>query len=74
MELDRLEHEGILTEVEYSDWGTSIIPKDKINGDIGDVRIYADYMVTLNKNVWTVLFPCYWYVHQMGKSDTYEDN
>lgn len=54
MELDRLERQGILTKVEHSDWGTPIVPKDKPNGD---VRICADYKVTLNKCIQDVNYP-----------------
>ncbi|XP_008487293.1 uncharacterized protein K02A2.6-like isoform X1 [Diaphorina citri] len=53
-ELDRLEKDGILTKVEHSDWGTPIVPIDKPNGDI---RICADYKVTLNKCIQDMNYP-----------------
>lgn len=37
-ELDRLEKEGVISKVKYSDWGTPIVPVIKPNGEI---RIYV---------------------------------
>ncbi|XP_054260334.1 uncharacterized protein K02A2.6-like [Macrosteles quadrilineatus] len=45
-ELKRLEECGIITKVDHSDWGTPIVPVVKPNGQ---VRICADYKVTVNK-------------------------
>ncbi|XP_026679437.1 uncharacterized protein K02A2.6-like isoform X1 [Diaphorina citri] len=53
-ELDRLEKDGILAKVEHSDWGTPIVHIDKPNGDI---RICADYKVTLNKCIQDMNYP-----------------
>ncbi|XP_045497525.1 uncharacterized protein K02A2.6-like [Colias croceus] len=47
-EIDRLEKEGILEKVTYSQWGTPIVPVLKHNGK---VRLCADYRATLNKNL-----------------------
>ncbi|XP_054277192.1 uncharacterized protein K02A2.6-like [Macrosteles quadrilineatus] len=45
-ELKRLEECGIITKVDHSDWGTPNVPVVKPNGQ---VRICADYKVTVNK-------------------------
>ncbi|GBP93681.1 Retrovirus-related Pol polyprotein from transposon 412 [Eumeta japonica] len=47
-EIDRLEKEGILEKVAYSQWGTPVVPVIKQNGK---VRLCADYRATLNKNI-----------------------
>ncbi|XP_074039503.1 uncharacterized protein [Leptinotarsa decemlineata] len=44
-EIDRLEKIGILTKIEYSEWGTPIVPIVKKDGTI---RLCADYKVTIN--------------------------
>lgn len=44
--LDQMVRDGILTPVERSDWATPIVPVVKKDGNI---RICADYKITLNK-------------------------
>ena len=45
-EIDRLEKADIIEKVTYSEWGTPVVPIVKKNGNI---RLCADYKVTLNK-------------------------
>lgn len=45
-ELDRLEREGIITPVEFSDWACPIVPVVKSDGG---VRICGDYKTTINR-------------------------
>lgn len=54
LELDRLENAGVLTKTEHSQWGTPIVPVVKPNGD---VRICADYRVTVNKQIQDEHYP-----------------
>ena len=46
VELQRLEEQGIIFPVTYSDWATPIVPVMKQNGN---VRICGDYRVTANQ-------------------------
>ena len=47
-ELDRLEDEGILERVAYSQWATPIVPEPKPGGAI---RICGNYKVTVNPHL-----------------------
>ena len=44
-ELDRLEAEGILERVAYSEWAAPVVPVPKTEGQI---RLCGDYKVTIN--------------------------
>ena len=44
-ELDRLESEGILEKVSYSEWAAPVVPVPKTEGTI---RLCGDYKVTIN--------------------------
>ncbi|XP_054259880.1 uncharacterized protein K02A2.6-like [Macrosteles quadrilineatus] len=48
LELNRLKEAGIISKTDKSDWGTPIVPVVKPNGNI---RICADYKVTVNKQI-----------------------
>ena len=50
VELKRLEKEGILHKVKFSDWATPIVPVAKSNGT---VRICGDYKITVNPQLQT---------------------
>ena len=45
-ELERLQAEGVIVPVEYSEWAAPIVPVLKGNGEI---RICGDYKITVNK-------------------------
>lgn len=49
-ELDRLQRDGIIKPVEYSDWATPIVPVIKKDNS---VRICGDYKTTLNRAIQT---------------------
>ena len=44
-ELSRLQHEGVITPVQFADWAAPIVPVTKSDGTI---RICGDYSVTVN--------------------------
>ena len=44
-ELNRLESQGVITQVNHSDWGSPIVPVTKADGSI---RICGDYKVFVN--------------------------
>lgn len=54
VELKRLEEEGILSKVNFSNWATPIVPIVKPNGT---VRIYGDYKITVNPQLQISLQP-----------------
>ena len=54
VELKRLESEGILEKVTFSDWATPIVPVVKPNGE---VRICGDFKVTVNPQIETEQYP-----------------
>ena len=45
-ELDRLEKEGIIQSIQFSEWASPIVPVMKSNGSL---RICGDYKSTVNK-------------------------
>lgn len=53
-ELRRLQNEGILTKVEWSDWATPIVPVPKKDGS---VRICGDYKGTVNPELQAEQYP-----------------
>ncbi|XP_045535455.1 uncharacterized protein K02A2.6-like [Papilio machaon] len=53
-ELARLEADGAIYRVEYSDYGTPIVPVVKSNGDI---RICGDYKMTINPKLKRDFYP-----------------
>ncbi|XP_028164865.1 uncharacterized protein K02A2.6-like [Ostrinia furnacalis] len=53
-EIDRLEKAKILEKVNYSKWGTPVVPVMKQNGK---VRLCADYRATLNKSLESDNYP-----------------
>ena len=53
-ELRRLQNEGILTKVEWSDWATPIVPVPKKDGS---VRICGDYKGTVNPELQAEKYP-----------------
>ena len=53
-ELRRLQNEGILTKVKWSEWGTPIVPVPKNDGS---VRICGDYKVTVNPELQAEQYP-----------------
>ena len=53
-ELDRLQAEGIITPIKYSDWAAAIVPVVKQDGSI---RICGDYKLTVNRAVKLDTYP-----------------
>lgn len=53
-ELDRLEREGIIEKVSYSDWAAPIVPVPKKDGRF---RICGDYKVTINQALSVEQYP-----------------
>ena len=62
LELERLEREGIISPVEFSEWAAPIVPVAKPNGT---VRICGDYKLTVNQA--TVLEPLHKLLRQGTK-------
>ncbi|KAJ8021906.1 hypothetical protein HOLleu_39239 [Holothuria leucospilota] len=54
VELDRLEHEGIISKVDYSDWAAPIVIVRKTDDTI---RICGDYKVTINPCIDVTQYP-----------------
>lgn len=46
-ELERLQNEGIITPVQYSDWAAPLVPVLKSDGQ--SIRLCGDYKVTVNR-------------------------
>ena len=57
-ELKRLQSEGILSKVEWSDWATPIVPVPKQDGS---VRICGDFKRTVNPALQGYLCPFSWW-------------
>ena len=53
-ELDRLEKQGVITPVQFSDWAAPIVPVVKRDGT---VRICGDYKLTVNKAAKLEVYP-----------------
>ena len=47
-QLDRLESEGILEKISYSEWTAPVVPVPKAEGTI---RLCGDYKVTINSQL-----------------------
>lgn len=54
VELRRLQNEGSLTKVEWSEWATPIVPVLKKDGS---VRLCGDYKVTVNPELQAEQYP-----------------
>jgi hypothetical protein len=46
-ELTRLQNEGIITSVQYSDWAAPIVPV--LKADKKSIGIYCDFKLTINQ-------------------------
>ncbi|XP_045463872.1 uncharacterized protein K02A2.6-like [Harmonia axyridis] len=53
-ELEKLEAKGVISKVETSEWGTPLVPVMK---ESGEIRLCADYKVTVNKYLIDVKHP-----------------
>ena len=53
-ELDRLESEGILEKISYSEWAAPVVPIPKAEGTI---RLCGDYKVTINSQLEVDQYP-----------------
>ena len=53
-ELERLEKQGIIEPVQFSDWAAPIVPVEKRDGNI---RICGDYKLTINRAAQTEVYP-----------------
>ena len=53
-ELERLEKQGIIEPVQFSDWAAPIVPVEKRDGNI---RICGDYKLTVNQAAQTEVYP-----------------
>ena len=53
-ELDRLEEQGVLRRVDYSEWAAPVVPVPKKDGSI---RICGDYKVTINPHLQIDQYP-----------------
>ena len=53
-ELSRLENDGIIRKVQFSDWASPIVPVIKPSGD---VRICADFKTTINQHMHVDKYP-----------------
>ena len=51
--LDRLEQEGVIRQVDYSEWAMPIVP---VLESSGQVRICSDFKMTFNMEIGTVRF------------------
>jgi hypothetical protein len=55
-EIDRLEGAGIIERVEYSSWGTPVVPV--VKGD-DSIQVCADYKTTVNQHLLDDKYPIY---------------
>jgi hypothetical protein len=53
-ELERLEKQGVIEPVQFSDWAAPIVPVEKRDGNI---RICGDYKLTVNRAAQTEVYP-----------------
>ena len=52
--MDKLEKQGIIEKVEYSELASPVVPVVKSNGEI---RLCGDYSSTINKHVISDVYP-----------------
>ena len=53
-ELDRMQREGVIVPVDFSEWATPLVCIPKADGR---VRLCGDYKVTVNKNIHCDRYP-----------------